>query len=339
MQKIIEIIIPLGKFTPPNTYERKINNFNFFRTVLALLVIFSHSYELIGQSAPSILNRSPGNFAVHCFFVMSGYFIMHSWNSSQNATEYILKRFFRIIPELLVGLVLADVLSYLCHNYVNCPTPYIKNGVIWTLYYEIILYIAILIIGVLRLNNKIIIGSMYLVSFILIIAFQNNTGVAYEVIVPMFFLFLGGLLICVSEEDLNLKPLGIASTILLFVINFFPNLLGFLMSKIPLIYGPDLSKINYYVYLFCLPFSLIYLGKLFSIKLWLKIDLSYGLYMYAWPIQQSLIFLFIQHNLNLKPLIIFVLSSVITLLLSIVAHIFVEKPVSKVRKVILGYFR
>ncbi|MBR3602239.1 MAG: acyltransferase [Lachnospiraceae bacterium] len=338
--KIIELVSNPGEKTNINPKDsNKINSFNFFRVCFAAFVIFSHSFELIGLEAPKVFNRSLGNFAVHCFFVMSGYFIMHSWNNSQNGIEYLLKRFLRIIPEFIVGILLSEILAALCQNYIICPTPYIKNGVVWTLYYEILLYVVILVIGTLKLNNEVIVGSTYLISFILIIVFQTNTSAEYSVVAPLLFLFLGGGYICSIEKKINMEMCGIVSIFLLLIENYTPDLFVFIIKRLPLIYGPNLEEINYYVYLICLPFALIYIGKYFVIKIYLRIDLSYGLYMYAWPIQQSIIYLFIINGMNLEPKIIFVLSGLGTLLVSIAGYILIEKPMITIRYKILNLFR
>ncbi|MBN9551973.1 MAG: acyltransferase family protein, partial [Alphaproteobacteria bacterium] len=60
--------------TPPSS-----DNFTAVRLIAALSVVLSHSYPMLGLPVePIIMNRSLGNFAVHCFFVISGYLIAGS---------------------------------------------------------------------------------------------------------------------------------------------------------------------------------------------------------------------------------------------------------------------
>ncbi|WP_127594769.1 acyltransferase family protein [Paenibacillus lautus] len=72
--------------TIEQVYNQKDNFFDFLRFVLAIAVIFSHSFILLkGQSngedpLASISNNqiSIGTLAVNCFFVVSGFLIMQS---------------------------------------------------------------------------------------------------------------------------------------------------------------------------------------------------------------------------------------------------------------------
>jgi peptidoglycan/LPS O-acetylase OafA/YrhL len=65
--------------------DTKDNHFNLVRLVLSLLVIFSHSFELIdGNRTREPLTmlfgtNSFGEFAVDCFFIVSGFLITKSW--------------------------------------------------------------------------------------------------------------------------------------------------------------------------------------------------------------------------------------------------------------------
>ncbi|RKZ53503.1 MAG: hypothetical protein DRR16_06270 [Candidatus Parabeggiatoa sp. nov. 3] len=59
------------------------NNFNLIRFILATLVIFSHSYGMIGIEhleplSKLTVNISFGSFAVDAFFVISGFLVSNS---------------------------------------------------------------------------------------------------------------------------------------------------------------------------------------------------------------------------------------------------------------------
>src|SRR4051812_27372591 len=85
------------------------NNFDFLRFAFASLVILSHSYPL----ATGTEDREPlalathgqltlGALAVDCFFIISGFLILHSWQSNPAPLDYLRKRVLRIYPAFLI---------------------------------------------------------------------------------------------------------------------------------------------------------------------------------------------------------------------------------------------
>ena len=87
------------------THGRSVeNNFNVLRVVLALLVIFSHSYPVSGIVAGEpleLLSRGQASFgsvAVDSFFMISGYLITQSWLRRRGFIDYLRKRMLRIYP-------------------------------------------------------------------------------------------------------------------------------------------------------------------------------------------------------------------------------------------------
>src|SRR5579872_6630536 len=85
-------------------YSSQTNNFNFMRLCLAVLVIFSHSFEIIdGNRRREPLTRifhtfSLGELAVDGFFLLSGYLIVKSWERRPVLLNYLQKRVYRIYP-------------------------------------------------------------------------------------------------------------------------------------------------------------------------------------------------------------------------------------------------
>ncbi len=78
-----------------------------------------------------------------------------------------------------------------------------------------------------------------------------------------------------------------------------------------------------------LPYILIYVGSVFRYKFFTKYgDYSYGMYIYAFPIQQFIIFLY---DGNLKIHYFIFLSSLVTLILSILSWHFIEKKVLQLK--------
>lgn len=156
------------------------NNFDFVRVAAAFCVIVSHQFALSGLREPSILDvHSIGGFGVLVFFSISGYLVSTSWQSDPNGFRFLAKRFLRIWPGfavaiLLVALVLGPWLSDLTWNeyyrhpligeylknlqfslrdqlpftYVGNAIPNAVNGSIWTIPIEVKCYALLGLLGV-----------------------------------------------------------------------------------------------------------------------------------------------------------------------------------------------
>ena len=56
------------------------NSFDFLRVSAALLVLYSHSFALVGLPEPTpMAGQFYGGLAVALFFAMSGYLVCQSW--------------------------------------------------------------------------------------------------------------------------------------------------------------------------------------------------------------------------------------------------------------------
>jgi len=128
-----------------------------------------------------------GLAGVFVFFAISGYLVTQSWENTASPLRFLLKRCLRIFPGLLVALLLsAFVLAplvttlplaeylrrpepylYVAHNmelnlvthelpgtmFVDNPVGLEINGSMWTLRYEFMMYLMVLILGLFRLLN------------------------------------------------------------------------------------------------------------------------------------------------------------------------------------------
>src|SRR5207244_9380332 len=79
------------------------NNFGPLRLLFASLVVVGHAPELHdGNRSREILSNiidvSAGELAVLCFFLVSGFLIVKSYNDSSSVSSYLLKRALRIYP-------------------------------------------------------------------------------------------------------------------------------------------------------------------------------------------------------------------------------------------------
>ena len=298
------------------TLDRRDNNFDLLRLIAAWLVLFSHSYPLSGQPVSDPFERyvgidTFGGVGVAIFFVLSGYLVTQSWDRSGGVIDFLWKRARRIYPALIVcvlltGLVLGplwsdlDLTSYLTHPqtreylrtasawrihyalpgvFSHNPYSYAINGSLWSLPYEIRCYLTLLLMGVLpfAMRWKVLLITTTLVVMLLYRpasppagAFDHVLGVDYYVVKLGLFFAVGASYYCWRHRVQPLWWLG---------------LLGLLAAIFVL--PQSSSRVTLYV----LAFATTILGLALKVR-WLPHlpkkmgDWSYGLYLYAFPIQQ-----------------------------------------------------
>lgn len=157
--------------------DRK-NNFGVLRLLFANLVVYYHSYFLIDGDAHrdifyKVSGTMPvGTLAVAGFFLISGYLVVKSYTNSSSVKDYLVKRLLRIWPgyavafliSLLVvaplgGANLADInLPRNVACFLTFQAPCVDgvfhglaqekvNGSMWTISYEMRCYILVILLG------------------------------------------------------------------------------------------------------------------------------------------------------------------------------------------------
>ncbi|HEY0199938.1 MAG TPA: acyltransferase [Rhodanobacter sp.] len=89
----------------------QLNNFDGLRLLAALLVLFSHQFVFLGRLEPSPAGDSLGMIAVMIFFVISGYLVTESWYRDPHLTRFALRRLLRLWPALAVATVAIALIS------------------------------------------------------------------------------------------------------------------------------------------------------------------------------------------------------------------------------------
>lgn len=294
-----------------------------WRLLFASLVILSHSFELIdGNRHRELIHRafgqtSFGEVAVAGFFVLSGYLITKSWRATPQFGPYLRNRFLRIWPAyavafavsvFVVGPLAADAPSaYLeaipwASNlsrlifldapdaprwiFPGHPEPFL-NGAMWTLKYEFLCY---LLTPLLVWRRSVLIAA-WVVAAVL--------GVGFGWVMPRFImLFLGGAALYVFDIRPNRWALTVA-----------------VVGLVSLMFTPA----------WALGISLF--GSYLVLSLGLRPsplrlpDISYGVYLYGWPVQKLLIFWGVT-----EPWRLFALSLPAAMLLGLASCYLVERP-------------
>jgi len=161
--------------------EQRYDSFDVVRIFAAGCVVFAHTFGICGGRNPfaGVLDRvgmDVGLLGVVIFFSLSGFLVVRSWTLDPSWRDFIRKRVLRIWPGLIVMLLLVafvmgplvtnrDALVYLTsastfgfvlHNVLMSPITlklpgvFEPNGVnasLWTLPYEVLAYITVLIAG------------------------------------------------------------------------------------------------------------------------------------------------------------------------------------------------
>lgn len=98
------------------------NSLDILRFTLALFVIWAHYVELILNTNLNCFNLSVSYSAVNIFFIMSGYLMPSSFNSSPTIKSFYLKRFNRIYIGYALCILATVSIGYWvknCEQYFN----------------------------------------------------------------------------------------------------------------------------------------------------------------------------------------------------------------------------
>jgi peptidoglycan/LPS O-acetylase OafA/YrhL len=174
------------------------NNFDLLRLGLAATVLVVHTYELTAWPELAWLSRwLSAPMAMQAFFVVSGYLITMSYERSPSLRDYASRRVRRIYPAYAVvilvcafGLVFAssldwrqyfsiDWLKYVGANLVflnflhpTLPGVFVGhwgepvNGALWTLKIEVMFYafVPVMVWAMRRLNAASVLVTLYVLS-------------------------------------------------------------------------------------------------------------------------------------------------------------------------------
>jgi peptidoglycan/LPS O-acetylase OafA/YrhL len=296
----------------------KANNFDVLRLAAAFAVLFIHCFPLTGSSVPNLAGlAAPLEQGVPVFFAISGFLIARSWLSEPTLITYAAKRALRLIPALVIAALFTSfVIGPAFTNlpllaYLTDPTPYIYalrcsilipfqgtlpgvfvdnpypnavNGSLWTLPVEATAYAIIGLLGGLGLLlRRWGAATSFLIALLLAsplinldaLISVNTINAAGEVgagrIMTLFAIFLGGSLLYVCRERI--------------VLNWW-----IAAAAAAIWYSASGSVWINTVGPLTIPY-LVLVGAYRTPKSWRRLtrhgDFSYGVYIYAFPLQQA----------------------------------------------------
>jgi peptidoglycan/LPS O-acetylase OafA/YrhL len=333
--------------------KKKNNNLDFFRLILALMVIIGHSPILNGSSnfwvdpITVFFNfTDSGSLAVKIFFFISGLVVTNSLIINKKPYQFLISRFFRIIPAyiivlcstvfvigpLVTSLSMTDyfnseqILIYIKNNillnimyelpgvFISNPYPRTVNGSIWTLSYEIGCYIVLFLVYLILRNKRKLLYNLIILTVIIEgfspvkILFPwliNNSDIN---LLPASFAF--GCFFAINADVIKIDIFSVIAMVLLY--NIFSNspyagLIFILMSCIIVLYlsyNPFFKRFN--------P----------------KYDISFGVYLWGFVIQQTLYHYTGHIYVGLHCLF----SVIISMNLAFLTHFLIEKPFIRLGK-------
>jgi peptidoglycan/LPS O-acetylase OafA/YrhL len=332
--------------------DRK-NNFDFMRLVAATLVVYSHSFPLLGYYGQEPFARWSGYFTggalgVAIFFAMSGYLVTASQQNSANVLEFLSKRALRIFPGLAVvvllcAFVLGPLLTtmplseYLRHGatrdylwnialwvhyplpgmFANLPHAGSINGSLWTLPIEAAMYAAVALLGVAGLLKR------QWIPFVLVALVALYAYLSFDK----------------SLQNLPVWRIGPLKECTKFGIYFFAGSALYLFDRIvpwrawiaALLLIAWIATFKTPAGIYCMfvavPYCTLYIARA-NVQPLANFgrygDFSYGLYIYAFPIQQTLVYLLGKQNIS--PVQLFFAAQVLALGCAFLSWHFVEKP-------------
>lgn len=327
---------------------RHTNNYNLLRFVFASLVIVSHAIEIkFGNRDNEILTRifgtlSFGELAVDSFFILSGFLISKSWIERPDIAFYLKSRILRIYPgfiassllcTFIVGPLYSDSTYYDNLNFFR----YIKsivllsepstnglflgsfhpvmNGSVWSIFIEFCCYTLLLIFGISKLLSKRYPWILLTVCVIAVYALDRlhilNTGWIYLYVRCTMF-FCAGCCFYLYKDSLTWNKKYAISAAIAAALFMFNSIIA------------EIALAFFWGY------SIIYFANNGSNFLnFNKLpDISYGIYLYAWPVNKVIY----QEAPEINPYLCMVVTLALSICIATISWYAIERPFLSLKK-------
>ena len=330
----------------------KVNSFGFLRLILASIVVFQHALALTDHESEThfgVTGQSDlGTVGVAGFFAVSGFLLMGSSNRL-SSRDFFRHRIFRLLPGLwfsliIVSFVIVPIAAFFSSKPVSFnfikgngsaadfalsnlflivlqdsigtvfgenSYPLAVNGALWTLAPEFICYMGLLLVAVLtkRRNRQqlpLLVFALGASSLLWMLSQASASKVAEDIVSPALILgvaFITGAIAAQLLERYPRRP------------RFLPTSVG-LILWIAIGAGGPISVILLSALVISLGLSTT---SSFFTKIGSKTDLSYGIYLFHFPILQTAIAVTTISwsyvlSVTLLPVIALLLSSMLALI-------------------------
>lgn len=322
------------------------NNVQAIRVAAAVAVIVFHCFALTDHWGDEPLFRvfpqtNLGLLGVQVFFVLSGLLVTQSWLAHPSTRAFASARILRVYPALVAATLFTVIVAgasstlswpdYLAHPqtwrflwrtatgydvtdglpgvFMTNPFPRAANGSLWTLPIELRLYVAVALAGVAGLLTRSALLAAVIALFIAVFSSMPWP-------------------LPVAPDNAAVRSLAVI---------FALGALAFVLrAAIPLSIAAALAAIALYVWnpaglvrFVLLPPLLVYVVLVAAYHPRLRLralnrrnDYSYGLYVYAFPIQQTLA----RNVTGIEPYVLLVLTLPIAGTLAAMSWHWLERP-------------
>lgn len=327
------------------------NNIQLLRLLAASSVVVFHSYALTGRwTSEPLWKLAPelnfGVVGVKIFFVLSGFLVTQSWLARRHAKSFVAARVLRIYPALVAATLFTILLagissalpwgSFLGHPqtwdyawrvalgwdmvyrlpgaFPTNPFPHDVNGSLWTLPIELRLYVALLCAGMVGLFANRFISLVTVGVLMLVFIAQPEwfpLAANDRVVRELALLFALGSLACACRDAVPLSLAGLA--VVLALIAWNPG---------------GLTRANYFAPL--LTYAVLVLAYHPQLQWpWFRQvgDYSYGVYVYSFPIQQTLM----QRLPELEPVGLLLVSLPLSIAVAFLSWHGLERPALRLK--------
>lgn len=332
------------------------NNFGLLRLVMALAVVVSHAFSVTDgrvEQEPwfQTTGFTLGEHAVNGFFAISGFLVTMSF-VRRGWRDYVVARLLRIAPGLIAATLLValglgalmttlDVSAYvrdprlwrfitgtlttfksaaaLPGVFESNPLPF-PLGTVWTLKYETLCYLGVLVAGLAGILARPRLALAGLLALTLAVILREvwvphgPKGAETALRLPLIFLAGGVVYLYREKVPLSLPLLAVA-----------------LLALVPLSFTP-LYKASLYLVTAWGVLVLALAPALTRRSVEPPADLSYGVYLYGWPVQQAL------HALypTLSAVTLLWPSLAATLVVAALSWYLIEKPALGLKRRLMG---
>lgn len=301
-----------------------------------MMVVFSHSFPVSGQSEPTYFFMSFGMLAVHGFFIISGYLIVQSFGRSSTVSTFAWHRFLRIVPALVVAIVFSQAMLVLSNGYKGNPMI-LFNASLWTLPWEAVCYVTVAAVGVAGALSLGAFPALFCCLWFIYIMRLGDNSPSFWFVTTMMMMFLMGAFAAISEARISMPRTAFAGIIMLTVIFTTAGMqaLQWILTSAQFAYGPNfpLGGIRQALYVAALPFVVLYLAVYARPIPFFKSDLSYGIYLYAWPLQEGVVKCLHHYGFALGGWTVFAITILPLLVISWLSWHLVEKPMLKLKNI------
>ncbi|BEO24285.1 acyltransferase [Serratia marcescens] len=333
----------MSKLLVGQILERKNNNFDLVRLLATLSVIVYHSlalnpqWGLVDPIKIFFGYITTGGLAVKIFFFLSGLLVTNSLLSRKSVLQFIVARSFRILPGL--ALVVTFTAFVIGPTFTTMPvSDYFKSGQLYEyVYRNILLDTQFYLPGVFEGNSYGVNGSLWTIHYEMLAYF--TLGLLYLIkIVSLRWLSTLLCFIVIIEPITPFKGVLFASADNNAIYLLAPCFaLGSLLAI-----NKNSYRSNMYVPCFLFAAQFIFIDEntrslllctslcliclhISSLKMIVGVrirnDISYGVYLWGFPIQQA-----ISQNLELNPASNIALSIMLSVSIAILSWFLVEKP-------------